>query len=192
MFLTRSTKTSCSGRHKTSRWALIPTPQGPGAAQEPQWDTNSNPALPYTKTGSGEALLVISSAEHVLASWQKRGHHNTGLMQTTYSNLPQLLVQTSWTTGLTWSILLQTSASRLCCAWTPLFYVEKLPKTRDDLGTTREIWVSPRERHMYQDAAARERDSRTLCDLYTLSMRWAGCYLLLVKSAQPQLPTIVS
>lgn len=71
----------------------------------------------------------------------------------------------------------------LSLSWTPLFYVEKLTKTRDDLGITREIWVSLRQSQIYQDAAARERDKRTFSDLYTLRMSWAGCYLLQVKSA---------
>lgn len=40
---------------ETSLLALTPTPQGPGAAPEPQRHTNSSPTLPYTQSGAGEA-----------------------------------------------------------------------------------------------------------------------------------------
>jgi len=74
----------------TSHLALIPTPQGPGAAWVPQRDANSNPAPPYMKSEAGEALLGINPAEHGSAPWQRRGHYGGGQMQNNCLNLPQL------------------------------------------------------------------------------------------------------
>jgi len=64
---------------------------------------------------------------------------------------------------------------------------------RGDIGIASVIRGSPGQRRILQEAAARERDSRTLSDLYALGMRWAGCcYLLPEKNAQPQLADTAS
>lgn len=122
--------------------ALTPTPQWPGTAWDKlqpcpathkEWNWRSS-------AGNQPCQECVSSLAKE-RSLQHRPDADHSLQPPTApcaGSLTYRLDLVNNTADISFQALLSLS-------WTPLFYVGKLTKTRDDLGVTRQIWVSPRQ-----------------------------------------------